>query len=173
MNAALLPAILHDRPVGRKTIDLRLKSWIGLCVKHTIAEAVEQVQPLMEKKRHHLAIELARDPAFVSGDQKRLVQVLANILNIAVKYTPEGGNIRLSMALDGNHVALCIADDGVGIDPELQPHIFELFAQAKRTSDRSQGGLGIGLALVKSLVELHGGGVTCISLGAGQGVNLL
>jgi CheY-like chemotaxis protein len=132
---------------------------------------VEQVRPLVESKRHHLSMELAREPAHVVGDKKRLVQVLTNLLNNAAKYTPEGGNIHLTMETTGNEVVLGVTDNGIGIAPALQRHIFELFAQAERTSDRSQGGLGIGLALVKSLVELHGGSIACSSQGPGKGSN--
>jgi PAS domain S-box-containing protein len=142
-----------------------------LDVKRIVSDAVEQVRPLIESKRHHLTMELAREPAHVIGDQKRLVQVLTNLLNNAAKYTPEGGNIHLTMEATGNEVLLSVTDNGIGIAPELQRHIFELFAQAERTSDRSQGGLGIGLALVKSLVELHGGSIVCNSQGIGKGSN--
>ncbi|MDQ9170382.1 PAS domain-containing protein [Oxalobacteraceae bacterium R-40] len=140
-----------------------------LDVKRIVSDAVEQVRPLIESKRHHLSMELAREPAHVVGDQKRLVQVLTNLLNNAAKYTPAGGNIHLKMETTEHEVILSVKDNGIGIAPELQRHIFELFAQAERTSDRSQGGLGIGLALVRSLVELHDGSITCHSEGIGKG----
>lgn len=140
-----------------------------LDVKRIVSDAVEQVSPLIELKRHHLTVELAREPAHVIGDQKRLVQILTNLLNNAAKYTPEGGSIHIRMETTKDEVILSVADNGIGIAQTLQPHIFELFAQAERTSDRSQGGLGIGLALVRSLVELHGGSVACQSEGLGRG----
>ena len=103
------------------------------------------------------------------GDQKRLVQTVTNLLNNASKYTPDGGAIQLRVDVDEHDVRLHVQDNGIGISPELQTHIFDLFAQAERSSDRSQGGLGLGLALVRSLVELHGGTVSCFSAGLGHG----
>jgi PAS domain S-box-containing protein len=138
-------------------------------MKSIVANAVEQVRPIIEAQRHHLGIELDPDPAYVLGDQKRLIQIVTNLLNNAAKYTPEGGNVQLNMGVHDGQVILSVIDDGIGIALELQPRVFDLFAQAERTSDRSQGGLGLGLALVKSLVELHGGTVTCMSEGAGKG----
>jgi PAS domain S-box-containing protein len=138
-------------------------------LKSIVSNAVEQVRPLIEKHHHHLSMDLAREPGHVAGDQKRLVQVLTNLLNNAAKYTPEGGNIHLKMDVTDEWVILSVRDDGIGIGEDLKPHVFDLFAQAKRSSDRSQGGLGVGLALVKSLVELHGGTVTCSSEGLHKG----
>jgi CheY-like chemotaxis protein len=109
------------------------------------------------------------ESAFVLGDHKRLVQVMANLLNNAAKFTPAGGSIVLSLAVDDEHVTLSVADNGIGMTPELVEHAFELFAQAERTSDRSEGGLGLGLAIVKSLVDLHQGRVTATCTGLGFG----
>ncbi|HEY0490835.1 MAG TPA: ATP-binding protein [Telluria sp.] len=134
-----------------------------------IDNAVEQVRPLLEARRHRLVLEPALQPAVVAGDENRLVQVVTNLLNNAAKYTPEGGEIRVRTELREADVVLSISDDGIGIAPELQPRVFDLFSQAERTPDRSQGGLGLGLALVKSLVELHGGAVSCYSEGANRG----
>jgi CheY-like chemotaxis protein/anti-sigma regulatory factor (Ser/Thr protein kinase) len=105
----------------------------------------------------------------VCGDAKRLVQVLSNLLNNAAKYTPAGGHIQLAVGVDETEVRVRVQDDGIGIPGDLQPRIFELFSQAERTPDRSQGGLGLGLALVKSLVELHRGTVSVTSQGTGTG----
>jgi signal transduction histidine kinase/DNA-binding NarL/FixJ family response regulator len=138
-------------------------------IKGIIANALEQVRPLMEAQRHHLAIELPPEPAHVMGDGKRLVQILTNLLNNAAKYTPPGGQISLTAQVQADQVVVHVCDNGIGIPPELQQRIFELFAQAERTPDRSQGGLGLGLALVKSLAELHGGEVECRSEGPGRG----
>jgi PAS domain S-box-containing protein len=138
-------------------------------IKGIMAEAIEQVEPLIRSRDHHLAVLPAPVPALVWGDHKRLVQVLANLLNNAAKYTPPGGNIVLKVeALEG-FVRLFVRDDGIGMSPELVDSAFELFAQAQRTSDRADGGLGIGLALVRGIVELHGGTVTAHSEGAGRG----
>lgn len=137
--------------------------------KSVISSAIEQVRPLIESHRHHLIVDMAAEPGYVVGDHNRLVQIVANLLNNAAKYTPDGGNINLRMAVHQHEIALIVDDNGIGIEPELQSRIFDLFTQAERTVDRSQGGLGIGLALVKSLVEMHGGTVSCQSPGTGQG----
>jgi PAS domain S-box-containing protein len=138
-------------------------------LKLIVAAALEQVAPLLETRRHRLSMDLTRESACVLGDEKRLVQVLTNLLNNSVKYTPEGGNIHLAIEVNGPSIILRVKDDGIGMAPELQPRVFELFTQADRSADRAQGGLGIGLALVKSLVELHGGEVQCISSGVAKG----
>jgi signal transduction histidine kinase/ActR/RegA family two-component response regulator len=138
-------------------------------VKRVVADAIEQVRPLLESRGHRLAVQMPAMPALVSGDPKRLVQVVANLLNNAVKYTPAGGDIGLDLEASAGHVKVVVTDDGIGMTPEVLERAFELFAQAEREADRSQGGLGIGLALVKSLVELHGGVVLATSAGLGQG----
>lgn len=138
-------------------------------MKHVVAQAAEQARPLIEAKRQHLTLELAPVPTNVSGDGKRLVQVVSNLLNNATRYTPAGGHIRIELSVDGCHVHTRVKDDGIGIPRDLQPRIFDLFVQAERTPDRSQGGLGLGLALVRSLVELHHGSVAVFSEGAGAG----
>jgi PAS domain S-box-containing protein len=138
-------------------------------MKAIVSSSIEQVMPLMEAQRHHLHVKLPPESVYVMGDAKRLVQIITNILNNAAKYTAFEGSITLGTAVEQGNVVLTVEDNGIGIDPELQPHIFELFSQAKRSSDRSQGGLGIGLALVKSLVELHQGTITCHSEGLGMG----
>ncbi|MDN4058847.1 ATP-binding protein [Massilia sp. YIM B02769] len=124
-----------------------------------VAGALEQVRPLIEAKRHALTMELSGEPVHVLGDRTRLVQVLSNILNNAAKYTPAGGQIALRVFAHGDRVTVTVTDNGIGIEPDVLPYIFDLFTQAERTPDRSQGGLGIGLALVKSLIVLHGGTV--------------
>jgi PAS domain S-box-containing protein len=138
-------------------------------LKRVVADAVEQVRPLIEARRHRLALHLGPEPALVEGDYKRLVQVLANLLNNAAKYTPEGGKLVVWQGVTDDQVALSVSDSGIGITPELLPKVFELFSQAKRTPDRAQGGLGLGLALVRSLVELHGGTVAASSEGRDAG----
>jgi signal transduction histidine kinase/ActR/RegA family two-component response regulator len=138
-------------------------------MKHIVASAVEQVRPLIEARNHRLTLELPAEALQVLGDETRLVQILTNLLNNAAKYTPEGGHLQIVMEADASQLIVRVIDDGIGISAELQPRVFDLFAQAERTSDRSQGGLGLGLALVKSLVELHGGQVSCHSDGAGRG----
>jgi signal transduction histidine kinase/ActR/RegA family two-component response regulator len=134
-----------------------------------VSAAVEQVRPLIDARRHALTLQLSGPPAHVTGDRTRLVQVISNILNNAAKYTAPGGRIVLAVTVEDEHVTVAVRDNGVGIAPEVLPYIFDLFTQAERTPDRSQGGLGIGLALVKSLVALHGGTVLARSEGLGQG----
>ncbi|MGI4719240.1 MAG: PAS domain-containing sensor histidine kinase [Janthinobacterium lividum] len=138
-------------------------------VAELVASAVEQSRPLMETHGHAFATEVEAGPIQVDGDPARLVQVLVNLLNNAAKYTPRGGRIALRVAREGERVQFCIADNGIGIDRALLPHVFDLFTQAERTPDRSQGGLGIGLALVRTLVALHGGEVQAHSEGSGTG----
>jgi signal transduction histidine kinase/ActR/RegA family two-component response regulator len=140
-----------------------------LDIRHILSEAVEQVSPLISARRHHLMLHLPPDSAPVLGDRKRLIQVVVNMLNNAAKYTPEDGNISVRLQVLADDVALEISDNGIGIPPEMVSRVFDLFAQAERTSDRSQGGLGLGLALVKSLVAAHGGSVHAASEGAGKG----
>ncbi|MGI4938148.1 MAG: hybrid sensor histidine kinase/response regulator, partial [Janthinobacterium lividum] len=134
-----------------------------------VANAVEQVRPIIKARRHQLTVALSAQPANVAGDSKRLVQMITNLLNNAAKYTAEGGEIGLAVESTASHVTIAISDNGMGIPANLQAHVFELFAQAERTPDRSQGGLGLGLALVRSLAELHDGSVICQSDGAGCG----
>ncbi|GAA3956946.1 hybrid sensor histidine kinase/response regulator [Allohahella marinimesophila] len=155
--------------VSRVTRGLVTTEKQALDMKRIISDAVEQISPMIESKQHHLILDLAAKPARVLGDQKRLVQVITNILSNAAKYTPTGGNITLQMEVESEHVAVIITDDGIGIRPDLLPRVFELFTQAERTSDRSLGGLGVGLALVRSLVDLHGGRVLASSDGYGKG----
>ena len=133
------------------------------------ANAIEQVRPLIEARSHRLVLDLAMAPALVLGDQKRLVQIFGNLLNNAAKYTPDGGIITLRTEIDANTITLRVQDNGIGITPEVQQRVFDLFAQAERTPDRAQGGLGLGLSLVKSLAELHGGTVQCYSDGPAKG----
>jgi signal transduction histidine kinase/BarA-like signal transduction histidine kinase len=147
--------------LAREQVDLR----------HVIEDAIEQVRPLIESRHHHLGLHLEPEAgsAFVEGDPKRLVQVVANLLNNAAKYTPEGGRLGIWMGVTPDHVLVSVADNGIGIAADLLPTVFDLFSQAERTPDRAQGGLGLGLALVKSLVELHGGMVTAASEGRNMG----
>jgi PAS domain S-box-containing protein len=157
--------------VSRVTRGLVQLEMAAVDLKDALVGAIEQVRPLIDARRHSLRTRMTSEPAWVSGDRTRLVQVLANILNNAAKYTPEGGEleVELDVDVDGPHAQVFIRDNGQGIPQSLLPQIFELFTQADRTPDRAQGGLGIGLALVRSLVELHGGAITAQSPGAGHG----
>jgi CheY-like chemotaxis protein/two-component sensor histidine kinase len=155
--------------VSRVTRGLITLERTALDVKDIVRDAVEQVAPLVAARGHTLVLDPAPGATFLLGDRKRLVQVVSNILNNAAKYTREGGTIRVTAAVDDAHVTVSVADNGVGMTPDVAARAFDLFAQAERTPDRSTGGLGLGLALVKSLVELHGGTVSCASPGLGQG----
>jgi len=135
-----------------------------------IAEAVQTVEPQARAKQHKISLDTsARQPLYVPGDPTRLVQCLVNILTNAVKYTDPGGEIRMQTREVGGNVVVEISDNGVGIAPELLPRIFDLFVQDDRELDRSQGGLGIGLAIVKQLIQMHGGEVSARSPGQGGG----
>jgi len=116
-----------------------------------VSEAIEQVRPLIEQRRHRLAVHLAPEPAYVWGDLKRLVQCVANILNNAAKYTPEGGNIALHLVVQGRQMAMTVADDGIGIDTDVRARLFEAFATTK------EDGMGLGLSICRTIVEAHGG----------------
>ncbi|NVM77582.1 signal transduction histidine kinase/ActR/RegA family two-component response regulator [Duganella sp. SG902] len=155
--------------VSRVTRGLVTLTRAPLDVARIVADAVEQAEPLLKSRQHSFEVVLPPFPLVVTGDHKRLVQVLVNVLNNAAKYTPAGGAIKLTARADGTNVKLIVSDNGIGMSPELRSHVFELFAQAARNSDRSQGGLGLGLALVKSLVELHGGSVSVESEGEQKG----
>jgi signal transduction histidine kinase len=192
--AHLLNVVRHDEARVRKTSEIigrqvdHMKSLINdlldvsrvttgmvvlekkpLNIKQIVAESMEQVRPLIELRHHNFTFRASSGSAIVLGDEKRLVQVITNLLQNAAKYTPEGGDIELRLEKDGEQMRIDVRDNGIGIDAELLPHVFELFTQAKRSSDRSQGGLGLGLALVNSLVSLHGGRVGASSDGPGRG----
>lgn len=155
--------------VSRVTRGLVTLQEEALGIGSVLADAAEQVRSLMESKRQHFTVHVPDEQLLVRGDRTRLVQVFCNILNNAAKYTPADGHILLRVDADATHVEVSVEDDGIGISPALQPHIFDLFTQAERSPDRSQGGLGLGLALVKILLELQGGQVTAQSEGVGKG----
>jgi signal transduction histidine kinase len=134
-----------------------------------VDSAVEQAGPLLRSSKHSLVVRHERGLASIIGDRHRLVQVIVNLLNNATKYTPEGGAITLAVCQDDNRVVIDVEDNGIGIDADLLPHIFDLFTQATRTPDRSQGGLGIGLALVRTILSLHSGEISASSAGLGAG----
>jgi PAS domain S-box-containing protein len=140
-----------------------------LAVSSFVHAAVESSRPLIDARKHALEVKLTDEPLRVDGDLTRLAQVVLNLLNNAAKYTPEGGHIRLSSGRDGDRCRISVRDDGEGITPETLPTIFDLFTQANRSLDRSQGGLGVGLTLVRRLVEMHGGTVEAHSDGPGEG----
>jgi CheY-like chemotaxis protein len=164
--SSLIDDLLDLARVTRNLINLVKEP---LDVRKILSEAVEQVSPLVRARHHHLTLHLPPGPANVLGDHKRLVQIVVNLLNNATKYTPDGGHIALQLRTPTGEVSVEVADDGIGMAPELVPRVFDLFSQAERSSDRSQGGLGLGLPLVKNLVELHSGSVLAQSDGVGKG----
>jgi signal transduction histidine kinase/DNA-binding response OmpR family regulator len=139
-----------------------------------VAQAVETVEPQLREKQHRLIMTSSAgyEPLYVSGDFARLVQCVVNVLSNAAKYTDPSGEITVRTRAERSVAVIEITDSGVGISPELLPQIFELFVQSARTLDRAQGGLGIGLAVVKRLVEMHGGRVTASSRGIGHGATV-
>ncbi len=134
--------------------------------------SVEASAPLISSRQQHLTVELPPDYIVIEGDTVRLCQVLSNLLNNASKFTPPDGLIHLSAVMAGPDIEICVKDNGQGIDPAFLPYMFDLFAQGDQALDRSQGGLGIGLTLVKYLVELHGGNVRVFSEGLGHGAEV-
>ena len=134
-----------------------------------MTEAVEAMRPAMEEAGHSLAVQLPPSDVYVDVDGTRLVQVFGNLLGNAAKYTPEGGRITLSAQVEGDRVVIDVTDTGVGIPPADQARVFQMFTQLEHTAGRARGGLGIGLSLVRTLVELHGGQVTVASQGLGHG----
>jgi signal transduction histidine kinase/ActR/RegA family two-component response regulator len=162
----LLSDMLDVSRVTRGLVTLSLED---VDLRDIVERAVEQTRPLMEERQHRLELRLPSQAVTVRGDQTRLTQVLANLLTNSAKYTPSHGSIQLSLGCAGNEATLSVADDGEGITAELLPRVFDLFSQGERKADRAQGGLGLGLALVRSLVQLHGGSVEASSPGRGGG----
>ena len=138
-------------------------------VKEVVRSAVEMVRPQMESKQHILQVQLGGQDAPVLADAVRLIQVIANLLNNSVKYTPAGGQIHIELRSNRKEVLVLVRDNGIGIAPDALDQVFDMFSQAGRTSSEAQGGLGIGLTLVKGLVRLHGGNVRALSDGEGRG----
>ena len=164
--SGLINDLLDVSRISQGLVDLKK---IPVDMKNVVTQALEQVQPLLNAKAHHLEVVLPQESARVMGDPLRMVQVLVNVLNNSIKYTPSKGRIELRITVNESQFILAVCDNGMGMTPDLVERVFDLFAQGERTPDRSQGGLGIGLALVKRLVSLHGGTVTASSEGLGRG----
>jgi PAS domain S-box-containing protein len=162
----LVEDLLDVSRITRGKIELR-KEPVDLAV--AMGHAAESVRPLAEARRHDFTVLPPPGPVMLAADPTRLEQVLVNLLNNAVKYTKPGGHISLTAGREGEGVVIRVRDTGVGISADLLPHIFDLFTQAQRTLDRSEGGLGIGLTMVNRLVGLHGGSVEAHSTGPDQG----
>jgi len=164
--AQLLDDLLDVSRITRGKVQLRKEP---LDLVATVTRAVETSRPLIETRKHELIISLPQEPIRLQADPIRLEQILVNLLNNAAKYTEPGGRIWLTCTQEGEEAVFRVRDTGIGIPPEMLSHIFDLFTQVDRSLDRSQGGLGIGLTLVRSLVEMHGGNVTVYSAGIDQG----
>jgi signal transduction histidine kinase len=137
------------------------------------AAAIETASPLLEQQRHTLEVKMPGKGLCVRGDRRRLAQIVSNLLTNAAKFTPAQGTITISGRRDGDEAIISVRDTGIGIDPDILPHVFELFAQGRQPLHRSQGGLGLGLSIVRSLVEMHGGSVTAESAGKGRGTLMM
>jgi PAS domain S-box-containing protein len=162
----LVDDLLDVSRITRGKIELH-KSTFEL--SSVVAKAIEMTSPLFEQRRHTLRTDVAVTGLLVHGDEMRLSQVVANLLHNAAKYTPSGGAIEISGRTRDGQALLVVRDSGRGIAPELLPRLFDPFVQSERTLDRGEGGLGLGLAIVRSLVELHGGTVAAQSAGVDQG----
>jgi PAS domain S-box-containing protein len=164
--ARLLEDLLDVSRITRGKVELRKRP---VEFNTIVTHAVETIRPVFETLRHELSVRLAPQPLRLEADPTRLEQVVSNLLNNAAKYSEPGGRIAVSLGVEDDKAVLRVRDTGIGIAPEIQPRIFDLFVQADHSLDRAQGGLGIGLTLVRSLVELHGGEISVYSAGRGQG----
>lgn len=165
----LVDDLLDVSRITRGLVELQLRP---TNLAEIIGIAIESVDPLMQEKRHTVRVDIGTTALHVHGDSARLVQCVANVLTNAAKYTDPGGTIEVKLLKQDGQGVISVTDNGVGMSPELLPHIFDLFVQADRSLDRAQGGLGIGLSVVKQLVEMHGGSVTASSDGAGKGTRM-
>jgi signal transduction histidine kinase len=165
----LIDDLVDVSRITRGTIELQRKP---IEIGGVVAEAIEAARPIIEDRKHELILNMPEKPVRVFGDAARLVQVIANLLHNAAKFTPKGGAITLTAEPQGDQLALRVKDNGIGIDPEMLPRVFEMFSQVGRPLDRPSAGLGIGLALARTLVELHGGTVSAESEGRGAGTEL-
>jgi CheY-like chemotaxis protein len=166
----LVDDLLDVSRVARGKVELTTRP---TSLADVVAQAVEVASPIIEERRHRLEVKVARQGLLVLGDRIRLAQVLANLIINAANYTEPGGQIVIAAEREGDEVVARVRDNGAGISAELLPRVFEMFVQGDRTADRRQGGLGLGLALVRSFVTLHGGTVTAHSEGPGRGSELV
>ena len=163
----LVDDLLDVSRISQGKVELRLEQ---VDVADAVLDAIETSRPLIDAGRHHLTTRLAPPRALiVDADVTRLCQIVANLLNNAAKYTPEGGHIQVLAERDGDEAVITVQDSGIGLTQDMLPRVFDMFAQVDRSMERAQGGLGIGLALVKRLVEMHGGSVAAFSEGPDRG----
>jgi signal transduction histidine kinase len=164
--ARLVEDLLDISRIDQGKISLK-KERVELSV--VLAAAIELSRPLIDNAHHTLSLDIAPQPVWLDADFTRLSQVVSNVLNNAAKYTPEGGRIALSARIEGTFVEIEVSDNGIGISPDMQSKIFDIFTQVNSGSGSAKDGLGIGLALVKQLVELHGGTIALFSEGLNKG----
>ena len=164
--ARLVDDLLDVSRITSGKIALRFET---LDLGHAVRDTLEAMRPQIEQRRHRLTLTLSPTPLYVRADPTRLAQVVTNLVANSAKYTPDGGAIDVTVERDGDFAMLSVVDNGIGIAPELVPRIFDLFVQGDRALDRKEGGLGIGLTLVKRLVELHGGTIAAASGGVRAG----
>ena len=166
----LVDDLVEVSRLSRGTIELRCDV---VELADVLRNAIDLSRPLIDTGRHALHLDLPDEALPVDADPVRLAQVFGNLLNNAAKYARSGGEIRVGARLEGNEVVVSVLDRGIGIEPDVLPHVFELFTQGRREAHRAQDGLGIGLTLVRSLVEMHGGTVTAHSDGRGHGAEFI
>jgi PAS domain S-box-containing protein len=163
----LVDDLLDVSRIARGKVELKIET---VEIAEVVAKAIEMASPLLEQRNHQLTVDVPKHGLSVNGDPTRLSQVVSNLLTNAAKYTPQrGGRITVLADQIGDEVVLRVIDTGIGIAPDVIPRVFELFVQERQASDRSQGGLGIGLTIVRNLVERHGGSVSVRSAGPGRG----
>ncbi len=162
----LVDDLMDVSRISRNKLELRKERVDLSSVVHSV---VESIRPLFEQMGHHFTVSLPPQPVIIEADLGRLAQVFINLLNNSAKYTERGGHIRLSVEQHGSDVVVAVADNGVGIPADKLPTVFDLFSQVEGSLSHSQGGLGIGLSLVKRLVEMHDGSVEAESSGLGKG----
>lgn len=165
-----MTALVNDMlDVSRVTTGNVVLSKQVVRINDVLRDSIEQVRPLLDAQGLTLVFDAPDDSGMIDGDRERLIQIFTNLLQNSAKFTPAGGHLWIAQRDLESRIAVSVRDDGIGIEPELLHHVFELFVQGKGTIDRLHGGLGLGLSLVKSLVELHGGTISAYSEGVGKG----
>ena len=168
--ARLIDDLLDVSRITRGKINLQKQT---VNVASILRSSVETVRSLIDERKHELTISIPPETLWLEADPTRLEQILSNLLNNAAKYTENGGRIWLSAAREGGEIVIRVRDTGIGMSPEMLPRMFELFAQGDRSLARSEGGLGLGLTLARSLAEIHGGSLSATSEGPGKGTEFV
>jgi PAS domain S-box-containing protein len=166
MLSRLVDDLMDVARIGAGKVEVELRPTV---LQTVLGQAIDAVTPRLEQHRHQLEVLVPPTPIPVVADDQRLVQVFTNLIGNAIKYTQDGGRIWVKATTEGSEAVARVQDDGIGIPPEMLPRIFELFTQVDVSRTRSEGGIGIGLALVKNLVGLHGGSIQVRSDGLGKG----